>query len=101
MRDLTDQRHYVRKEADIVLTLDFADGSQRPLRLHDASRAGMRFTQAAGILPGAECRVNHPRLGQLPVKVIWSNDEVMGVQMLERLLSDDEVDMLVGERLAA
>ena len=101
VRDLTDQRHYVRKEADIVLTLDFADGSQRPLRLHDASRAGMRFTQAAGILPGAECRVNHPRLGQLPVKVIWSNDEVMGVQMLGRLLSDDEVDMLVGERLAA
>jgi methyl-accepting chemotaxis protein len=40
-------------------------------------------------------------LGALDAKVVWRNDQVMGVQFVDRVLSDEEVDQLVAERLAA
>ncbi|MBS1182807.1 MAG: mcp2 5 [Proteobacteria bacterium] len=101
VRDLMDQRQHVRKAADAVLTVDFANGSQRALRLYDVSRSGMRFKLADGVEAGLKGRVSHPVLGPLDVKVVWRNDQVMGVQLIDRLLSDEEVDQLVASRLAA
>ena len=39
--------------------------------------------------------------GPLDVKVVWCNDQVMGAQLVDRMLTDDEVDQLVARRLAA
>ena len=101
VHDLMDQRRHVRKEANLLLNVELANGAKRPLRLHDVSRSGMRLAQAEGMEPGVKCRLNHPKLGPLDVKVVWRNDEVMGVQLIDRVLSDDEVDQLVVGRLAA
>ena len=101
VHDLMDQRRHVRKEANVLLNVDFANGAKRPLRLHDVSQSGMRLTQVEGLEPGVKCRVTHPTLGPLDVKVVWRNDQVMGVQFIDRVLSDEEVDHLVAGRLAA
>lgn len=101
IHDLMDQRRHVRKEANVLVNVDFANGAKRPLRLHDVSRSGMRLAQAEGVQPGVQCRVNHPALGALDVKVVWQNDQVMGVQFVDRMLTDEEVDQLVAGRLAA
>ena len=101
VHDLMDQRRHVRKEANVLLNVDFANGAKRPLRLHDVSQSGMRLTQMEGMEPGVKCRVNHPTLGPLDVKVVWRNDQVMGVQFVDRVLSDEEVDHLAAGRLAA
>ncbi|PKR87797.1 methyl-accepting chemotaxis protein [Pleomorphomonas diazotrophica] len=101
VNDLMDQRRHPRKQTDVTLTVDFAGGAKRALRLHDVSRSGMRFAKADGMETGAECRVHHPVLGPLDVKVVWSDDKMAGVQLVGRLLSDDEVDQLVARRLAA
>ena len=84
-----------------MVTVDFANGAKRPLRLHDASRSGMRFAKIDGMEAGTQGRIYHPSLGPLEVKVVWRNDQVMGVQLIDRMLSDDEVDQLVARRLAA
>ena len=101
VHDLMDQRRHPRKQADVMVTVDFASGAKRSLRLHDASRSGMRMSKIDGMEAGTEGRVYHPTLGPLDVKVVWSNDQVMGAQLINRMLSDDEVDQLVARRLAA
>ena len=83
------------------MAVDFANGARRALRLHDASRSGMRFAKLDSLDAGTGGRVYHPVLGPLDVKVVWCNDQVMGVQLLDRMLTDDEVDQLVARRLAA
>ena len=101
VHDLMDQRRHVRKEANVLLNVDLPNEARRPIRLHDVSRSGMRLARIDGMEPGVKCRVNHPVLGVLDVKVVWRNDQVMGVQFIDRVLSDEEVDQVVGERLAA
>ena len=101
VHDLMDQRRHPRKQADVMVTVDFADGAQSSLRLHDVSRSGMRLAKADGVRTGTEGRVYHPVLGPLDVKVVWCNEQVMGAQLIDRMLSDEEVDQLVTRRLAA
>jgi methyl-accepting chemotaxis protein len=101
VHDLMDQRRHPRKQSDVSVTVDFANGARRALRLHDASRSGMRFAKLDGLTAGIEGRVYHPVLGPLDVKIVWCNDQVMGVQLVDRILTDDEVDQLVARRLAA
>ncbi|MCM5559229.1 methyl-accepting chemotaxis protein [Pleomorphomonas sp. JP5] len=101
VHDLMDQRRHPRKQADVMVVVDFADGARRSLRLHDASRSGMRLAKVDGMRAGTDGRVVHPVLGPLDVKVVWCNDQVMGVQLIDRMLSDGEVDQLVVSRLAA
>ncbi len=101
VHDLMDQRRHPRKQADVMVAVDFSNGAQRSLRLHDASRSGMRLAISDGMKAGTEGRIHHPALGPLDVKVVWCNDQMMGVQLIDRLLSDDEVDQLVARRLAA
>lgn len=101
VHDLMDQRRHPRKRADVTVTVDFAGGAKRALRLHDASRSGMRFVKLDGMAAGVEGRVYHPVLGPLDVKVVWYDDHMMGVQLLDRMLTDGEVDQLIARRLAA
>lgn len=101
VHDLMDQRLHPRRETNVALMVDLANGSRRALRLYDASRSGMRLAKGEGMEAGAGCRVLHPKLGLLDLKVVWCNDQVMGVQLIDRLLAEEEVDQLVEGRLAA
>lgn len=101
VHDLMDQRRHTRKEANVLVSVEFADGTRRHLQLYDVSRSGMRLAQVDGMEPGVQCRVNHPTLGALEAKVVWRNAEVMGAQFVGRMLSDEEVDLLVAGRLVA